>query len=129
MMCGDKRDFRDYKRRGFSASDDGRGIQIGSIGSPGTLIHTAINSTANNEWDAIWLQAVNTSVSAVKLTVEWGGTSAADRIEMSIPAGSGLVEVIPGLVLQNDAEVRAFAETADVVIVHGYVDRYEISRF
>jgi hypothetical protein len=73
-------------------------------------------------------RAVNTSGSAVKLTLEWGGTTAPDdQIEITIPAESGFSEVIPGHVLQNGKEVRAFAATANVLVVHGYVNRYENS--
>ena len=81
---------------------------------------------AANEWDEIFIQAVNTSGSAVKLTVEWGGTnSPGDHIEVTIPAESGFTEVIPGHVLQNGAVVRAFAAAADVIVLHGYVNRYQ----
>jgi len=33
--------------------------------------------------------------------------------------------VIPGLVLQNNAQVKAFAATANVLVVHGFVNRFE----
>ena len=120
-----ERDYRDYKKRKLSASTDGRGIKVGVTASPGTLLHEALASTAANEWDEIVLKAVNTSASSVKLTVEWGGTTSPDDlVEVTIPAESGFTDVIPGHVLQNGAEVRAFADTADVVVIHGYVNRY-----
>jgi hypothetical protein len=46
-------------------------------------------------------------------------------VEITIPAESGFTEVIPGHVLQNGANVRAFAATADVIILHGFVNRYD----
>jgi hypothetical protein len=123
-MC--QHDFRDYKKRKLSASTDGRGVLVAATASPGTLIHTALSSLSANEWDEVWLRAVNTSGSAVKLTVEWGGTTSPDdQVEITIPAESGLTEVIPGHVLQNGALVRAFAATANVIAVHGFVNRYE----
>ena len=126
-MCN-QREYRDYKKRKLSASSDGRGIKVAATSSPGTLLHTALASTAANEWDEIVVKAVNTSGSPVRLTVEWGGTSSPDDlVEISIPAESGFTEVIPGHVLQNGAEVRAFAATADVIVVHGYVNRYEFT--
>jgi hypothetical protein len=116
----------EYKKRKLSESDAGRGIKVAATATPGTLIHTALASPAANEWDEVWLRAVNTSGSAVKLTVEWGGTTAPDDlVEITIPAESGFTEVIPGHVLNNGKAVRAFAETADVVVIHGYVNRYE----
>lgn len=123
-----KREYRDYRVQKLSASSDGRGIPVAATGSPGTLIHTALSSQAINEWDEITLRAVNKSASAIKLTLEWGGTDSADQIEITIPAESGFTEVIPGHVLQNGVEVRAFAATANEVIVHGFVHRYQNSR-
>lgn len=124
-MC-QQRDYRDYKKRKLSASVDGRGIKVAATGSPGTLIHTATGSVAANEWDEVWLRAVNTSASAVKLTIEWGGTSAPDdHVEVTIPGEQGFHEVIPGHVLQNSATIRAFADTANVLVLHGYVHRYD----
>lgn len=125
-MHNDMRDYRDYQKRKLSGSRDGRGIKVTATVSPGSLIHTALDSVAANEWDEIFIQAVNTSSSAVKLTVEWGGVSSPDDlIEITIPAESGFSEVISGSVLQNGAVVRAFAAQADVIVLHGYVNRYQ----
>ena len=125
-MHNDMRDYRDYQKRKLSGSSDGRGIKVTATASPGSLIHTALDSVAANEWDEIFIRAVNTSASAVKLTVEWGGTSSPDDlIEVTIPAESGFTEVIPGNVLQNGALVRAFASQANVIVLHGYVNRYQ----
>jgi hypothetical protein len=121
-----QRDYRDYKKRKLSGSTDGRGIKVAATSSPGTLIHTALSNIAANEWDEIWIKAVNTSGSPVKLTIEWGGTTSPDDlVEVTIPAEDGFTEVIPGHVLNNAKEVRAFAATADVIVLHGYVNRYE----
>lgn len=124
-MCKEH-DFRDYKKRKLSGSADGRGIKVAATASPGTLIHAALPNVAANEWDELWIWAVNTSAAAVKLTIQWGGTTSPDDdIEITIPAESGLTQVIPGLVLQNAKEARAFAATANVIVLHGYVNRYE----
>lgn len=120
------RDYRDYKKRKLSASIDGRGIKVASTASPGTLVHEALSSVAANEWDEVWLRAINTSGAAVKLTLEWGGTAAPDdQVEVTIPGESGFHDVVLGHVLQNGKEVRAFAATADVIVLHGFVNRYE----
>lgn len=119
-------DYRDFKRRQLSASDGGRGILVAATASPGTPIHTALSSVSGNEWDEVWLWATNTSGSPVVLTIQWGGTTAPnDSVQLSIPAQSGLTVVIPGLALQNAKQVLAFAATGNVVVVHGYVNRYE----
>ncbi len=106
----------------LSGSTNGRQIAVAATSTPGTLIHTASAGTAG--MDEIWLYAVNSSTSSVKLTVEWGGTTAnTDHIELNITGESGLVLVAPGLVLNNGLSVRAFAGTANVINISGYANR------
>jgi len=122
-------DFRDYKKRKLSASDGGRGIKVVATASPGTLIHDALSSAAQNEWDEVWIRAINTSGSAVKLTIQWGGTTDPDdQVEITIPGEDGFHDVIVGHVLQNGKQVRAFAATANVLVLHGFVNRYELTQ-
>lgn len=103
----------------------GLGIKVAATATAGTAIHTA--STTTTTIDEIWLYAVNTSASDVKLTVEWGETTAPDgNIEYTVKAESGLYLITPGLLLQGNATarvVRAFAATANVIVLHGYVNR------
>jgi hypothetical protein len=78
--------------------------------------------SGSTNWDEVWIYANNTSATAAKLTLEWGTTTAIDgNIELTISAESGLVLVIPGLILQNSLLVKAFAATADVILLTGYV--------
>jgi hypothetical protein len=105
----------------LSGSTNGKGIIVAATETAGTTIHTAVSGTAS--FDEIWMYAVNTSTSAVKLTVEYGGTLASDNIELTIPGESGLVLVVPGLFLNNAQVVRAFAATTNVLSIHGYVNR------
>ncbi len=51
----------------LSGSTDGRGIKVAATATAGTLVHTG-SSTATT-LDEIWLYAVNTSASDVKVTV------------------------------------------------------------
>ena len=103
----------------------GLGVLVAATATAGTAIHTA-SATATTV-DEIWLYAVNTSTSAVKLTIEWGEATAPNgNIELTVAAESGLVLVSPGLVMQGNATakvVRAFAATANVIVIHGYVNR------
>jgi len=103
----------------------GLGVKVAATATPGTSIHTA--STTTTTVDEIWLYAVNTSTSAVKLTIEWGEATAPDgNIELTIAGEAGLVLVIPGLLLQGNATakvVKAFAATANVIVLHGFVNR------
>jgi hypothetical protein len=103
----------------------GLAVKVAATATAGTAIHTA--STTTTTIDEIWLYAVNSSASSVKLTIEWGETTSPDgHIELTVAAESGLVLVAPGLLLQGNATarvVRAFAGTANVVMIHGYVNR------
>ena len=77
-----------------------RSKAVRSYATPGTLIHTA--TATSGEIDELWLWAVNTDSATRKLTVELGGTTSPDDlIEVGVPAESGLVLVVPGLVLRN----------------------------
>ena len=103
----------------------GLGILVAATGTAGTAIHTA-SSTATTI-DEIWLYAVNTHTSDIKLTIEWGeATEPNGNIEYTVEAENGLYLIVPGLLLQGNATakvVRAFAATANEIVIHGYVNR------
>jgi hypothetical protein len=107
----------------LSGSTNGKGIKVAASATAGTLIHTAVSGTSSI--DEIWLYAHNTSASNVKLTIEWGEATAPDgNIEVNIGAeGTGMILVIPGVPLQNGLTVRAFAGSANVINIFGYVNR------
>ena len=106
----------------------GLGVKVAATATAGTAIHTA--STTTTTIDEIWLYAVNSSTSSVKLTIEWGEATAPDgNIEVTVLPEAGLVTVIPGLLLQGNATakvVRAFAGTANVIVLHGFVNRITV---
>jgi len=109
-----------FTKQLLSACTDGRPILIAATGSAGTTVHTAHASST----DEIWLWASNTASTSKKLTIELGGTSDPDdQIEVGIPAESGLVLVLPGLLLTNSLVVKAFSATTNVVNVVGFVNR------
>jgi hypothetical protein len=112
-----------FSKQLLSGSTNGKAIKVVQTATAGTTIHTAVSGTSS--LDEIWLYAHNSSASAVKLTLEWGEEAAPDgNIEINIGAeGTGLVLVAPGLLLQNSLVVKAFAGTANVVTLTGYVNR------
>jgi hypothetical protein len=112
-----------YTRVLLSGSTQGRGIKVVQTATAGTTIHTAVAGTT--DMDEIWLWAQNNHTAAVLLTLEWGNASTDDNIIVTIPAKSGLYLVAPGIMLQNELVVKAFAGTANVVIIHGYVNRLD----
>ena len=110
-------------KRKLSGSIDGKPILIAATGTPGTEIHTAVSGTTAGTYDEIWLWVHNTSASTVQLTIEFGGATAPDQnIVMSVTARQGLYLAVPGLILQNAATVKAFAATANVITVIGFVN-------
>lgn len=104
----------------LSGSTDGKGIKVTQTATAGDTIHTA-HATALDE---IWIYAVNSGSLDKKLTIEWGEATAPDgNIECTVPAESGLQLIIPGLLLTNELAVKAFAGTANVIVIHGFVNR------
>ena len=114
-----------FSKELLSASTDGRAIKVAATATAGTLIHTG--STTATTIDEVWLYAVNSDSTDRKLTLEWGGVTVPDDlIELTIGAEAGLVLVAPGLLIKGNSTallVRAFAATANVVDIHGYVNR------
>ena len=111
-----------FSKRLLSGSTDGKAIKVVQTATAGTTIHTAVSGTSNI--DEIWLYAINSSASSVKLTIEWGQADSPDgNIELTVLPEAGLVTVIPGLLLQNSLVVKAFAGTANVIMLHGFVNR------
>ena len=106
----------------LSGSTDGRNIKVAATATAGTTVHTAQVSAADE--DFIYLWAMNSDTTDRKLTLEHGGTTAPDDLtEITIPAEAGWVPVLSGMPLRNSLVLRAFAASANVVNVNGYVVR------
>ena len=115
-----------FTKQVLSGSTDGKAIKVAATSiASGTTIHTG--STTTSTIDEVWLYAVNTSASNVKLTIGWGGTTDPDdTIELTVLPEAGLVTVIPGLPIKGNATalvVRAAAGTANVITILGFVNR------
>jgi len=117
-----------FTKQILSGSTDGKAVKVAATATAGTLIHTG--STTTTTLDEVWIYAVNTSASAVKLTIEWGEATAPDgNIEVTVQPEAGLVTVIPGLLIKGNATaltVKAFAETANVICIHGFVNQITV---
>ena len=110
------------QKQRLSGNTNGRNIKVAATGTPGTTVHTA-HATALDE---VWIWAQNSDTTDRKLTVEFGGTTAPDDlVEVTIPAEGGPVLVIPGWPVTGSVVVRAFAASADVVLINGYVNRIQ----
>ena len=112
----------DLVKTKLSGGTDGRNVLVVATATPGTLIHTAHATSL----DEVWLWAVNSDTVDRKLTIEFGGVTAPnDLIEATVPFESGAMIVVPGWLVSNSVVVRAFAATASVVVVNGYVNRVD----
>lgn len=108
-------------RRPLSGSTNGRLVAVAATATPGTLLHTG--ATGTDDWDEVYLWAANVSTSDVLLTIEHGGTGTANEVKFLIPAQVGLVELGGKLMIQNGLVVRAYAGSANVINISGYVNR------
>lgn len=110
----------------LSGSTQGKAIKVAQTASTGTTIHAT--GTSSSIIDEVWLYAYNSSTGPVTLTIQYGGTTAVDNdIKIDIPATSGLTLVVPGLILTGTGAaantVYAYAGTANVITINGYVNR------
>jgi len=108
----------------LSGSTDGLGIKITETTYPGNTIHTAHETSK----DEIWIWAYNDNAEDVELTIDFGGDG--DEyddpdclIVQTITAQSGLYLCVPGLPLTNEKVIRAFAGSANVIVLYGYANR------
>lgn len=115
-----------FSKQKLSGSTDGRMILVAATATAGTTIHAT--GTSATIIDEVWLYAVNSSSTDVKLTIEYGGTTSPnDLIEFTVKAENGLYLMVPGLILTGTGAaantVRAFAGTTNVISIGGYVNR------
>lgn len=112
-----------FSKQKLSGSTQGKNQKVTGTNSAGAItVHTAVTGTS--DLDEIWVWACNTDTVARKLTIEWGETTDPDgTIEITVPAEAGMTLAIPGLLLQNALLVKAFAATANVILLNGYVNR------
>lgn len=104
----------------LSGSTNGKQIKVAATATAGTTIHTAPAGTSSI--DRVWLYAVNSSAVPVKLTLEWGEATAPDgNVEQFIQPESGYVLLASGIPIQNSLVIAAFADTANVIMISGYV--------
>jgi len=111
-----------YKRK-LSGSTDGKPVKVVATTTAGTTIHTAVAGTTAGTFDEIWLYAYNGHTGGVVLTIEFGGATVPDQnIILTLATKSGLQLIIPGLILQNGMVVKAFAGTANVITLSGWIN-------
>jgi hypothetical protein len=106
----------------LSASTDGKSIKIAAVATAGTTVHAA-HATALDE---IYCWVSNSDSSDRTITIEWGGVTDPDNLlvkTLTIPANSGPILVVPGLILTNSLVFAIFASSANKILATGYVNR------
>jgi hypothetical protein len=113
-----------YSKAKLSGAASGNGvIQVAATATPGNTVHDAGTAVTNDtEHDELWLWASNTSAADVVLTLEMGGTGAANEIKVTVP-GESTVPVLQGHPIANSLNIDAYAATTNVVNVFGFVNR------
>lgn len=115
-----------YSKVVLSGSTQGKAIKVNTTSSATLTVHAT--GTSSSVIDEVWLYAYNSDTSARLLTIQFGGTTAVDNdIKVTIPPQSGLTLVAPGLILTGTGAaantVYAYAATANVITISGYVNR------
>jgi hypothetical protein len=92
-----------FTKQVLSGSTDGKAIKVAEDCYGWHTSFTTGSATVTT-LDEVWLYAVNSSASSVKLTIEWGEATAPDgNIEVTVQPEAGLVTVIPGLLIKGNA--------------------------
>ena len=110
----------------LSGSSQGKAVKVVATASSGTTIHAT--GTSSSIIDEVWIYAYNSASTATALTIQYGGTTSVDNdIKITVPPTTGLTLVVPGLILTGDgttaSTIRAYAATANVITLSGYVNR------
>ena len=124
--------YQAYTKMPLSGAATGLGILVastGPAGTAGTTIHTAV--AGSDSIDEIVLYAFNSSSSSpgILLTLQWGaiavvGVVYPDEIKyLLVPVGNGLTALTAPLILNGALSVTAYAATANVIQIFGFVNR------
>lgn len=112
-------------KRKLSGSTDGKAVKVvaTAVGAA-TTIHQAQAGQVAGCFDEIWLYAVNNDSVARTLYVCWGGIAGEDIVAVTLnPQSEVPICAVNGWLLQNVLYVKAYASAANVVSVHGFVNR------
>jgi len=108
----------------LSESTSGTPIIVVQTATPGTAIHTAVDSAT--DFEEIYLWATNVTGQPVLLTIEWGGVSDPGSLlvkTLPIQANSPPMPIATGQMLNGGLLVKAFSDAASAINITGYVNR------
>ena len=113
-----------FSRILLSGSTSGKSIKVVATSTPGTTIHTAVAGATS--FDEVYLWVTNTDTVTRTLTLEWGGATDPDNLvtkAFSISASSAPFPIVTGMVLNGGLVISAFASSASILLLTGYVNR------
>lgn len=112
-----------YTKLGHSVSSKGEPTVVVATGSPGTLVHTAVDDPEEVTVDEIFIWATNNSGTDVQLTLEFGGLGATYYLVEVIPSTEGPILIVPGWPVWAGMNIRAFCAVSESVSLSGFVNR------
>ena len=114
-----------YTTQLLSGSTNGRPIEVGTVATPGTTLHT-VQATGTAAREEVHLYVANRSTATAPVTIELGGTATTDQIMTHIPSQAGFHLVIPGISFTATTSIiRAFTTgtATDAITIGGWVNR------
>lgn len=106
----------------ISTSTNGRPVAVAATSSPGTDIHVAPAGTTTV--DLLYLEVTNTDTVSRTVTLQWGGTGAADQVgPVSLSANAGPALIASGRAINNGLTVKAYSDSANKINITGRVSR------
>ena len=114
-----------YSRQLLSGSTNGRPIEVATVATPGTTLHT-VQSTGTDAREETHLFAANRSTATMPLTIEPGGAATTDQIMVHIPSQAGWFRIDPGISFTATTSIiRAFTTgtATDSLVIGGWVNR------
>lgn len=112
----------------LSGSTGGRPIKVAATATPGTTVHAT--GTSSSVFDNHYVWAHNSDTVDRTLTIEFGGVTDPDDLvvkQITIPSRVAPMLVLAGQPLAGTGSaartVSAFASTANVITLSGFVNR------
>jgi hypothetical protein len=106
-----------FTKEKASASTGGKNIAIAATATPGTALHTT--GTSSTTIDEVTLELCNTANAARLVTLEWGGTTSADNVKLSLDPYE--IRVFTGILMGDGTTGRTVAAFADVSGVNAHI--------
>lgn len=121
----------------FTASEAESGVflNVSATSDPGDTLHTleradliSLDGWTDTGLDIISISACNTDTVSRDLNVQWGVSGVTGRIVVTLPAKTGLVDVVVSKRILRGSTITVWASVTAVVNVHFQREPYLIRR-